>query len=117
MHTPHSGRTDDGRPAALHQEFLSMRMNSQHTALPQDPDSPTDDVAAPSLLTRTLRGVAVGAFSLTFALAGQSVAQADDHRDRWNGESQGNHGSGRGAAATGPTPAAAAPAAGPAAAP
>uniref|UniRef100_UPI00110D2031 hypothetical protein n=1 Tax=Modestobacter altitudinis TaxID=2213158 RepID=UPI00110D2031 len=51
-----------------------MHVDSQHTVLPHDRDL--------RLRPRVLRGAAVCAFSFAFALAGQSVAQADDPWDR-----------------------------------
>ena len=76
-----------------------MRTNSQHTSLPHDGDIHDDDIAWPSrrragVRGRTLRGVAVGAFSITFVLAGQSVARADDGWDHSAGHSWGDHWSG-----------------------
>jgi len=81
-----------------------MHTNSQYTVMPHGRDIRTDDISGPSLpgrvgsqtprlprlqagaRLRTLRRVAVCAFSLAFAFAGQSVAQAD-----WN--HSGGHGS------------------------
>ena len=70
-----------------------MHMNSQHTVLPHDRDIRTGDVTGPSLRARTLRGVTVGAFSIAFAFAGQSVALADDHWNRPADDSRGNYSS------------------------
>ena len=95
-----------------------MRTHSQHPVLPNDLH--TDGAAAPSsragLRPRAIRGAAVCAFSVAFTLAGQSVAQADDHWGRSAGSSQGW--ADRGAAPAAPAPAPApAPAAAPAPAP
>jgi hypothetical protein len=87
-----------------------MHTNSQHTVLPHDRD-PRSGVRP-----RVLRGAAVCAFSLAFALAGQSVAQADGHWDRSAGHSQGHWAPAAPAPAPAPAPAAA-PAPAPAAAP
>jgi hypothetical protein len=106
-----------------------MHKNSQHTVLPHDHDFRTDDAAAqPARLSRlqggvrarTLRGVAVGAFSIAFAFAGQSAALADDHWNRSADDSRGNHwsadGQGNNRSGSGAAPAVEAPAAAPAAA-
>ncbi len=87
-----------------------MHTNIQHPAQPNHRDRRTDEIAGPSapgraldepaqaspgdrlarpragVRRRTLQGVAVGALSITFAFAGQSVAHADDHWDgQWDG--------------------------------
>jgi hypothetical protein len=87
-----------------------MHTNSQHTVLPYDRD------LRAGVRPRLLRGAAVCAFSLAFALAGQSVAQADGHWDRPPGHGQGNWPAPAAAPAPAPAPAAA-PAPAPAAAP
>jgi hypothetical protein len=109
-----------------------MHTNSQHT---HDRDLRTDDFPGPSLSgrvaeqqarlprlqagvrRRTLRGVAACALSIAFALAGQSVAQADEHWNRSAGHGSWNHGADTQAAPAveAAAPAAAAPAPAPAA--
>ncbi|MGY1711235.1 hypothetical protein ACI8AC_17175 [Geodermatophilus sp. SYSU D00758] len=95
-----------------------MLGNSQH---PATPDRSADVVTRPrTARRRALQGVTVGAFSVALALGGQSVAQADDHRDGRGDGHWRSWSSGQAAAAPAPAPApapAAAPAAAPAVAP
>ena len=75
--------------------------SNRHAALPHDHAARTGVAPGPSVRTRTLRRVAVGVFSVAFAVGSPSVALAADHASHRGG--QGSQWSGGGAAALSPT--------------